>query len=261
MITESEIAAAAEALRAAEADQTPIRPLAEVYPDLDIEAAYAIQQANVAHRTAAGAQVKGHKVGLTSRAMQEALGVDEPDFGHLLDDMFVFEDAEIPVAGLCAPRVEIEVAFVLSRPLAGPGVNAADVLRATELLLPSIEVIDSRIRDWNIRLVDTVADNASAARIVLGGRPVRPYDVDLQAGGAVLHHNGTVAETGTTAAVLGNPVTAVAWLANRVAAYGITLDAGHVVLPGACTRAVAVGPDDVVVAEFEGLGKVRTRFV
>jgi 2-keto-4-pentenoate hydratase len=251
----------AERLSAAEADVTAIAPLTETTPDLTVEDAYRVQLLNVERRRAAGERVRGHKVGLTSRVMQEQLGVDEPDYGHLFDSMFVYEGADIAVSELCAPRVEVEVAFVLGKELRGPGCTVADVLMATEYVLPSLEIIDSRIADWRITLPDTIADNASSARIVLGANPTRLEDVDVRALGAVLSLNGEVVATGASAAVLGNPVTAVAWLANKVADFDVRLEPGHVVLPGSCTKAVPVAAGDAVRAEFDQLGHVAVNFV
>jgi 2-keto-4-pentenoate hydratase len=188
------------------------------------------------------------------------MGVREPDYGHLLDEMFVFEGDSVRTGELIQPRVEIEVAFVLGAALPRRGCNAADVVRATEFVLPAIEIIDSRIADWKIGIVDTVADNASSARVVLGGNPVRLEDVDVRSIGACLRLNGDIVETGTAAAVLGNPVTAVAWLAQKIGEFGVGLEAGHVVLPGACTRAIAVQPGDRVRADFDRLGHVDVAF-
>ena len=248
------------ALREAEASRKPIAPLAARWPELAIDDAYAIQRANIERRVEAGASVRGHKVGLSSKAMQEMMGVREPDFGHLLDDMFVFEGGEVAMTDLIQPRVEVEVAFVLGAPLPAKGCNAADVIRATEFILPSIEIIDSRIADWKIGIVDTVADNASSGKVVLGGNPIRLDDGDVRGIGVEMKRNGDVVETGTSAAVLGNPVTAVAWLANTVGAFGVLLEAGHVVMPGSCTRAVDVTARDVVRADFDRLGHVEVRF-
>ncbi len=253
--------AAATALREAEADRKPIDPIIERWPELDVDDAYAIQRHNIQRRVDAGAIVRGHKVGLSSRAMQEMMGVREPDYGHLLDDMFVFEGSDVAVAELIQPRVEIEVAFVLGDALPAKGCNVADVIRATEFILPAIEIIDSRIADWKIGIVDTIADNASSARVVLGGNPTRLTDVDVRAIDAALLHNGSTVEEGSSGAVLGNPVTAVAWLADTVGRFGVSLEAGQVVLPGSCTRAVPVAPGDVVRADFDGLGPVEVRFV
>lgn len=260
MISDDELKQAADALATAEAECRPIDPLSERFTTLDAQDAYYIQLHNIARRCRDGATVKGHKVGLSSRAMQKMMNVDEPDYGHLLDDMFVFEGSDVAVGQLCAPRVEIEVAFVLQRTLSGPGVTAADVIRCTDFVLPSIEIIDSRIADWRITLTDTVADNASSAKVVLGGRPTRLSDVDPRRIGAVLEKNGEVMATGASGAVLGNPVTAVAWLANKVAQFGVTLEAGHVILPGSCTAAIGVGAGDTITASFAHLGDVTVRF-
>ena len=260
-LSEADLAAAARALADAEANAKPIAPLREQWPGLAAEDAYAIQQRNVEARLAAGAEVRGHKVGLSSRAMQEMMGVDEPDYGHLLDDMFVFEGETIETAGLCMPRVEVEVAFVLGQGLPGRSCNVADVLRATEFVLPSIEVIDSRIENWNIRLADTIADNASSCRVVLGGNPVRLVDLeDLRAVEAVLEIDGVEVARGASSAVLGNPATAVAWLARKLDTFGVSLEAGHVVLPGSCTKAFDVAPGSAVCARFDRLGPVEVNF-
>jgi 2-keto-4-pentenoate hydratase len=260
MLTDADRLAAADALFAAERDRAPIEPLTATWPAIDVTDAYEIQLVNVRRKVADGALVRGHKVGLSARAMQQMMGVNEPDYGHLLDTMFVFEGDRVPAGELCFPRVEVEVAFVLGDRLAGPGVSAADVLRATEFVLPAIEIIDSRIDRWRIKLPDTIADNASSARVVLGGRATPPSEVDLRLIGAVLRKNGEIVETGASGAVLGNPATAVAWLANKVHAFGVTLEPGHVVLPGSCTRAVDVAPGDVIRADFDQLGHVSVVF-
>jgi 2-keto-4-pentenoate hydratase len=223
--------------------------------------AYEIQLINARERLAGGAVVRGHKVGLTSQAMQQMLGVGEPDYGHLFGDMFVPDGSALPAADFCYPRAEIEVAFVLDDTLKGPGVTVADVLRATAFVLPAIEIIDSRVRDWQITLPDTIADNASSARVVLGGSATRPDRVDLRSLGCILRRNGEIAETGASGAVLGNPATAVAWLADTLGQFGSTLNAGHVVMPGACTRAVEVCAGDTIRGEFDRLGSVSVEFV
>lgn len=251
---------AAAALWGAERDRDPIGPITLEHPDMDVVDAYEIQLINIRRRLAEGRLIRGHKVGLSSKAMQEMMGVDEPDYGHLLDDMFVFEDEQVDTASLCYPRVEVEVGFILGSSLPAPGCNAADVLRATEYVVPAIEIIDSRIRDWKISLCDTIADNASSCRVVIGARATRIDQVDLRTVGATLRRNGTVIATGSSGAVLGNPVTAVAWLANKVHAFGVRLEAGHVVLPGSCTRAYDVAPGDNLRADFDTLGGVSINF-
>jgi 2-keto-4-pentenoate hydratase len=260
VLTEEQRRDAAVALVQAERAAAPIGPLHETYPGLDAEDAYDIQRLVIAARLNEGARVVGHKVGLTSPAMQEQFGVREPDYGHLLSDMFVLEGASIAAAQLCAPRIEPELAFVLGDALPGPGVTVAHVLKATAFVVPALEIIDSRIADWSIRLPDTVADNASSARVVLGGRAVRIEAIDPRLVGVVLYKNGEVAQTGASGAVLGNPASAVCWLANKLAGFGQLLQAGQVVLSGSCTQAVQVTGGDQIRAEFDELGYVSVRF-
>jgi 2-keto-4-pentenoate hydratase len=251
---------AAQALWDAERDRAPISPLTAEYPLIDVVDSYEIQLINIRRRLAEGRLIRGHKVGLSSKAMQEMMGVDEPDYGHLLDDMFVFEDEQVDTSTLCYPRVEVEVGFILGDALPAPGCNVADVLRATAYVVPAIEIIDSRIEDWKIALCDTIADNASSCRVVLGARATRIDQVDLRTVGATLRRNGTIIATGSAGAVLGNPVTAVAWLANKVHSFGVKLEAGHVILPGSCTRAYDVAPGDNIRADFDTLGGVSINF-
>lgn len=252
--------AAADALAAAERDRTPIPPLRDTYPGLDVVDAYEIQLANIRERLDAGVTVHGHKVGLSSRAMQEMMGVDEPDYGHLLSDMAVQEDEPVSAGAYCYPRVEVEVGFVLGARLPGEGCTEEDVLAATEAVAPAIELIDSRITDWDIRIGDTIADNASSAGYVLGSDRVKATDLDLTAVDARLVRNGEQVAEGRSDAVLGNPVTAVAWLARKVASFGVTLEAGHVILPGSVHRAIDVRPGDTFEAVLDGLGSVRLSF-
>jgi 2-keto-4-pentenoate hydratase len=256
-----DIGAAADELYTAAESRQPIEPLTDRYSGLDVKAAYEIQLRNIARRRAEGAMVQGHKVGLSAKAMQQMLGVDEPDYGHLLDTMFCFESEPIATDRFLQPRVEVEVAFVLGRSLHGPGVTVADVLRATEFILPAIEIVDSRVAEWRIKLADTIADNASSGAVVLGGSPHPVADLeDLRLIGAVMRSNGEVRETGASGAVLGNPAVAVAWLANKVAAFEVTLEPGHVIMPGSCTRMISVVPGDTVRAEFDVLGPVTAVF-
>lgn len=260
MLDEAQRQEAADALWRALKDRKAIDPLTETWPEVDVADAYQIQLVNVRRRLDEGAAIKGHKVGLSSVAMQQMLGVHEPDYGHLLDQMFCFENEGIPTDQFLQPRAEIEVAFVLGAPLAGPGVTVADVLRATEFVLPAIEIVDSRVADWRIRIQDTIADNASCGAVVLGARPTLLETVDPALIGAVLMKNGEIVETGCSGAVLGQPATAVAWLANKVAQFGIELEPGNVIMPGACCRMIPVAAGDVVRAEFDGLGPVSAKF-
>lgn len=260
MLTESQRREAADILVAAERDRRPVQPLRDTFPDMDAVDAYEIQLLNIRRRLAAGNRVGGHKVGLSSEPMQKMMGVDEPDYGHLLDDMFLDGNQPIPSERYCTPYVEVEVGYLLGAELPGEGCTEADVLAATEAVMPAIELIDSRIRDWRITLPDTVADNASSAGLVLGPQRHRPGDIDLTAVEVKLECNGDVVASGRSDAVLGNPTTAVAWLARKLAGFGVRLEAGHVVLPGSCTKAVDVCRGDRFQADFSGLGSISLSF-
>jgi 2-keto-4-pentenoate hydratase len=236
-----------------------IAPLTKTYPDLTAEEAYQIQLAYVERRLADGAKVTGKKIGLTSQAIQQQIGVDQPDYGHLFDAMLVPEGEPVESSELIQARIEVEVAFVLGKDLRGPGVDFVQALAATEFVLPSFEIIDSRIENWRIRLQDTVADNGSSARYVLGARPTAVKDVDLRLVGMIFEKNGTVVATGMGAASLGHPANAVAWLANALAAAGVPLLAGEVILSGSLEDAVAIEPGDVFHATIDQLGCVSSR--
>jgi 2-keto-4-pentenoate hydratase len=250
----------ADRLDGAERTRAPIEPLTDVEPGLSIEDAYAIQSINVERRVGEGRVVRGRKVGLTSKPMQQLLGVDEPDFGVLLDHMFVEDGDEVRLSSLLQPRVEAEIAFVLDRDLAGPGVTTTNALAAIRSVLPSIEIVDSRVKDWKIKLVDTVADNASSGRLVIGGTLTPLAGLDLRLVGVVVSRNGQMIDTGAGAAALGNPARCVAWLANKLASFGQGLKAGEIVLPGALHKMVPVAPGDTFRAEFAHLGVVTARF-
>ncbi|MFE5791592.1 2-keto-4-pentenoate hydratase [Streptomyces sp. NPDC056503] len=259
MLTDRQRHEAAELLRSAELGVVPIAPLSEAYPGIDAEDAYEIQLVNIRHRLAAGAEVRGHKVGLSSPVMQRMMGVDEPDYGHLLHDMELASGDPVPTARYCRPRVEVEIGFVLGDDLPGEGCTPEDVLAATERVVPALELIDSRIRDWRITIADTIADNASSAGYVIGeGRS--PRGLDLGAIEARLDGGGERLAEGRGDAVLGDPARSVAWLARTVARFGVALRKGHVVLPGSCTRAVDVVPGATYTAEFTGLGPVSLSF-
>ncbi|MEV0061389.1 2-keto-4-pentenoate hydratase [Nocardia sp. NPDC050718] len=250
----------ADELARAEDDRVAVPPLVDRYPDIDVVDAYEIQLLNIRRRLDGGAKIVGHKVGLSSKAMQEMMGVDEPDYGHLLAEMEVFEDVPVDTSKYLLPRVEVEVGFVLGADLPGEDCTEADVLAATVAYAPSIELIDSRINDWKIGLTDTISDNASSAGFVLGKERVAPGDIDIKGIDAVLTRNGEVIAEGRSDAVLGDPVIAVAWLARKVATFGVRLKKGDIVLPGSCTRAIDARPGDDFHAEFSGLGSVRLRF-
>jgi 2-keto-4-pentenoate hydratase len=247
-------------LVAAERDRVPIDPLVARYPGIDVVDAYEIQLVNIRARLNAGAKIVGHKVGLSSEAMQKMMGVDEPDYGHLLADMQVFEDVPVDTGKYLYPRVEVEVGFVLGADLPGQECTEADVLAATVAYAPAIELIDTRVKDWKIALCDTIADNASSAGWVLGPERVAPDAVDIKKIDARLTRNGELVAEGRSDAVLGDPTTSVAWLARKVASFGVRLKAGDIVLPGSCTRAIDARPGDAFHAEFDGLGSVRLQF-
>jgi 2-keto-4-pentenoate hydratase len=250
----------ADALDGAERTRTAIAPLTEANPGLTLEDAYAIQTINVERRVGAGRVIRGRKVGLTSKPMQQLLGVGEPDFGVLFDDMFVEDGDLIALDTLLQPRVEAEMAFVLGNDLEGPGVTTSNALAAIEGVLPSIEIVDSRIVDWRIHLADTVADNASSGRLVVGGTLTPVSGIDLRLVGVVVSRNGQMIDTGAGAAALGNPARCVAWLANKLAGFGQGLRAGDVVLPGALHKMVPVEGGDTFRAEFAYLGAVNACF-
>ncbi|MGW4353433.1 2-keto-4-pentenoate hydratase [Nocardia sp. NPDC004582] len=260
MLTDALRKELADELAAAERDRTPIDPLVARHPEIDVVDAYEIQLINMRQRFAGGAKVVGHKVGLSSKAMQQMMGVDEPDYGHLLAEMEVYEDVPVDTSKYLYPRVEVEVGFILGADLPGEDCTEEDVRKATVAYAPSIELIDTRIKEWKIGLCDTIADNASSAGYVLGQARVAPELLDIKAIDAVLTRNGEVIAEGRSDAVLGDPTIAVAWLARKVASFGVRLKAGDIVLPGSCTRAIDARPGDEFIAEFAGLGSVHLGF-
>ena len=236
-------------------------PLSSRHPDITIEDAYAIQQRLIARRLGAGERVVGKKIGVTSQAVMNMLGVFQPDFGILLDGMVYNEGQPIEARTLIQPKAEGEIAFVLKKDLMGPGVTAADVMAATEGVMACFEIVDSRIRDWKIQIQDTVADNASCGVFVLGDRLVDPRDVDLATCGMVLEKNGEIVATGAGAAALGHPANAVAWLANTLGRLGMGLKAGEVVLSGSLGIMVPVQAGDNLRVTIGGIGGCSVRFV
>lgn len=247
-------------LYAALKDRAVIEPLTARHADITIEDAYAIQQRVMARRLDAGERVVGKKIGVTSKAVMNMLGVFQPDFGWLTDAMVFNEGEAIPASTLIQPKAEGEIAFVLKQTLKGPGVTAADVLAATEGVMACFEIVDSRIRDWKIKIQDTVADNASCGVFVLGDRLVDPRDVDLGTCGMVLEKNGEIVATGAGAAALGHPANAVAWLANTLGAHGIALEAGEVILSGSLAAMVPVKAGDNLRVSIGGIGGCSVRF-
>jgi 2-keto-4-pentenoate hydratase len=240
----------------AESRRRPTEPLTQSYPALSVPDAYRIQQANVQRRLELGERIVGHKIGLTAKAMQELFGVNEPDYGHLLDTMMHDAGTPLELAELIDPQIEVEPAFVLGKRLQGPQLGIAEVLAATDYVCVCFEVIDSRIIDWRIRLQDTVADNGSSARVVLGAKRVAPASLALDTLDTELELDGVVVETGNTRAILGHPANGIAWLANHIAEFGVSLEPGHIVLPGTCTRSVRIGGHRRAVGRIAGLGEV-----
>jgi 2-oxo-hept-3-ene-1,7-dioate hydratase len=251
---------AADLLILAEKERKPVVQLSKTWPDITIEDSYAISTEVTRRKIAAGAKLIGHKIGLTSKAMQQSSQINEPDYGHLLDNMLVADGAKVPHANYCVPRVELELAFVLAKPLKGPGVGLLDVLRATEYVVPSIEIIDARVQNPR-KIFDTVADNGAAAGIVVGGRPVGPMDIDLRWVGGVMYRNSEIEETGVSAGVLGHPALGIAWLANKLAPFGGVLEPGNIMLSGSFIRPVWAEKGDTLHADFGPLGSVAVQFV
>lgn len=238
-----------------------VAPLTDREADITIEDAYQIQQRMIQRRLDAGETIIGKKIGVTSKVVMDMLKVSQPDFGMMTSGMVFNEGESIDTSTMIAPRAEAEVAFVLKSDLMGPGVTAADVLRATDFVVPCFEIVDSRIQDWKIKIQDTVADNASCGVLVLGGRRKSPADIDLALAGMVLEKNGEIISTSTGAAVQGSPVNAVAWLANTLGNLGIGLKAGEVILSGSQSPLVPVKAGDSLVCTVGGLGGTSVRFI
>lgn len=244
----------------AEQSCTPLSPLSQEYPTLTPAQAYAIQRAWFNLKVADGARLIGHKIGLTSRAMQELLGVDQPDYGFLLDSMVVASNSTLSRADFLLPRIEPEIAFWLAKDLKGPGITVEDVLAATRGVSPALELVDSRIANWQITLCDTIADNASSARVIVSEQVIPVADLDLAAETVVLTRNGEMVGSGNGAAVIGHPAAAVAWLANKLAEYDVVMQAGQLILPGAMCAAATVAAGETYRARFSTLGEVSLHF-
>ncbi len=260
MLSETIRQEAAHSLIRAEHERKPRVQLSTTWPDITLDDAYAIQAMVNDIKVANGSRVIGNKIGLTSKAMQQSSQIDEPDFGVLHDYMLIDDGAKVPFERFIVPRVEPELVFVLGKPLKGPGVGLLDVLRATEYVVPAIEIIDARVQNPR-KIYDTVADNGAAAGLVLGGRPVGPMDIDLRWASALLYRNADIEESGVAAGVLGHPAVAIAWLANKVGAFGITLEPGRVMLSGSFTRPVWARKGDTLRADFGPLGSLSLQFV
>ncbi len=266
MLSPAIIEEAVRRTQEAERTRTAVRALSFTQPDMTIEDAYAIQRLWMERKVAEGRKVLGHKIGLTSRAMQMSSQINEPDYGTLLDDMFFEDGSEIPMDRFIAPMLEVELAFVLERRLAGPNATVLDVLDATRYVQPALELIDARTFRIDPetkkprRVVDTISDNAADAGIIVGGRPVKPNTLDLRWVAALFYRNGQIEETGVAAGVLNHPATGIAWLANKLAPFGTALEAGEVVLSGSFTRPVACRAGDVFHADYGPLGQITCRF-
>jgi len=258
--------ALADQLDDAERERRQLPHFSRANPDMTIEDAYAIQRAWTAKKLAAGRTAIGHKIGLTSRAMQRSSNITEPDYGLLLDDMLFPDQRDIPIDRFIVPRVEVELAFRLKRDLKGPDLTIFDVLEATDYIVPAIEIIDARIEQVDKttgatrKVFDTISDNAANAGLVLGGRPVRPNDVDLRWVSALLHRNGVIEESGVAAAVLGHPAHGPAWLANKLAPHGEHLEAGEIILGGSFTAPVPAARGDTFHVDYGPLGSIAVRF-
>lgn len=238
-----------------------IAPLTETYPDMKVTDAYKIQLEGVALRQAAGEKIIGHKVGLTSKAVQKMLGVSEPDYGHLTDKMLLPEGQACLMSELIQPKVEGELAFCLKDALKGPGVSIADVYNATKYVVPAIEIVDSRISNWKIKLADTVADNGSSAKIVLGSKMTPVEKVDMRLIGMTLEKNGELVASGAGAEVWGNPAAAVAWLANKLAEFDLEIPAGSIAMSGSFTAMSVAAAGDVFTVSFSGMGSITLKFI
>lgn len=266
MLDEPSIRDAARRLDESERARTQIRQLSIQYPSMNIEDAYAVQKAWIGLKTAAGRTIKGHKIGLTSKAMQYSSNISEPDYGVLLDDMFFADGASIPAERFIVPRLEVELAFVLGKRLQGPNCTIFDVLNATDYVTPAIELIDARIQQVDPetkatrKVFDTISDNAAGAGLVHGGRPFRPLDADLRWVSAVVYRNGIVEESGVAAAVLNHPANGVAWLANKFAAHNVTLEAGEFILGGSFTRPVPARRGDTFHIDYGPYGSISCHF-
>jgi 2-oxo-hept-3-ene-1,7-dioate hydratase/2-keto-4-pentenoate hydratase len=259
-LSETDVATAAQALYQAELDNAPITPISETYPTADVADAYRISQAVTALKVAAGRVIKGHKIGLTSKAMRALTNATEPDYGTMFDNWFVLEGSIVQRSTMNRPLVEVELAFVLKEPLQGPAVGVADVIRATEFVLPAIEIVDTRqLGRGPNTLIDSISDAAACGLVVLGANPSRLEDIDVRNVGATLSINGDIEESGMARAVMGNPINAVAWLANKLHEFGVTPQAGHVILSGSFIKAIPFQVGDTVEALFNGLGEVSFR--
>ena len=260
-LTNEQVKELADSLWSAEETHNFIPPLTDSFPDLSPDDAYRVQEQVLQYRLSSGRKVVGKKVGLTSAAMQKMLGIDTPDYGMIFDNMVLADGAEVSFDSLQQPRVEPEITFFLKKTIKGPNVSIDDVLEATDYVVASLEVVGSRVADWKIKLADTIADNASHMAAVIGSAKIDVAQVDLVNEGLVFEKNGVELSRGTGAAVLDNPAKAVAWCANKLGEYGVPLNAGEFVMPGALVGMTPVEKGDIVVAKFDTLGSVSVKFI
>ncbi|RMC90782.1 2-oxo-hepta-3-ene-1,7-dioic acid hydratase [Aquitalea palustris] len=267
MLTPDIIQNTALRLHQAEQQREQIRQISLDYPDITIEDAYAIQRCWVEMKLAEGRTIKGHKIGLTSRAMQMSSQINEPDYGTLLDDMFFNDGSDIPTSRFIVPRVEVELAFILGKELKGPNITLFNVYEATDFVIPALEIIDARSQSIDPtsgrprKVFDTISDNAANAGVVMGGRPVKPSELDLRWVSALMYRNGVIEESGVAAAVLNHPANGVAWLANKLAPFNVSLKPGQVILGGSFTRPVPARAGDTFHVDYGPLGAISCRFV
>ncbi len=267
MLDSATIDTIARAYHQAEQTRERIRPPTAQYPGFTIEDAYAVQRRWIEIKVAGGNRIKGHKIGLTSRAMQRQANITEPDYGTLMEDMFYGDGAEIPVSRFIQPRLECEIGFVIGRRLTGPDCTIFDVLNATDYVVPALEIVDGRAHridpetDKPRNVLDSIADNAANAALIVGGRPMRPMDLDLRWVAALCYRNNVIEESGVAAAVLNHPANSVAWLANKLAPFGIALEPGQFVLGGSFTSVVEARAGDTFHVDYGSFGSVSARFV
>ncbi|MEQ4675861.1 2-oxo-hept-4-ene-1,7-dioate hydratase [Providencia vermicola] len=257
----------AQRLNQAEKSREQIRQISLDHPEMTIDDAYAVQKEWVGLKIAEGRVLKGHKIGLTSKAMQASSQIDEPDYGALLDDMFFDDGCDIPTDRFIVPRIEVELAFVLAKPLRGPNCTIFDVYNATDYVIPALELIDARCHNIDPqtnrprKVFDTISDNAANAAVILGGRPIKPRDLDMRWISALLYRNGVIEESGVAAAVLNHPANGVAWLANKLAPHNVQLEPGQIILGGSFTRPVPARKGDVFHVDYGNMGSISCRFV
>ncbi|MBK5144483.1 2-oxo-hepta-3-ene-1,7-dioic acid hydratase [Budviciaceae bacterium BWR-B9] len=267
MLNQDTIMRMAQQLNQAEKNRQQIQQISLQNPDITLEDAYAIQRTWVKLKIEEGRQMKGHKIGLTSKAMQYSSQISEPDYGTLLDDMFFDDGSDIPSDRFIVPRIEVELAFILAKPLTGPNCTIFDVYNATDYIIPALEIIDARCHNIDPdtqrprKVFDTISDNAANAGVVMGGRPIKPDALDLRWISALLYRNGVIEESGVAAAVLNHPANGVAWLANKLHPYGVQLEAGQVILGGSFTRPVPARPGDTFHVDYGSMGAISCRFV